>query len=164
MTWRALDEDILAMFEDAASTRGHVRRAGNQSAAPTRAFDFGELQAARFGLRSSKRAKAAEAREMVRYYMRQWKAAMRADPAKAARYREKACAYARKGWQKLKADPARREARCAWKRAHYAENRAAIRDRAKASVTPERRRQWHTAHRAKAAADERVRERDRALA
>jgi hypothetical protein len=163
MTWKSLDEDILAMFDDAAATRGHVRRAASQSAAPVRAFEFGELQAARFGLRTSKRARAAEAREMTRYYMRKWKAAMRADPANAARYRENARAYARKGWQQIKADPTRHAERCARKRADYAKNRDAIRERANAAATPERRHRWRESRLEKLAKDDGVRAKEREL-
>jgi hypothetical protein len=153
MSWKGVDEDILDMFAEASGARGHTRRAGNQAASPVRTFEFGELQAARFGLRTSKKAKSAEAREFARYYLRKWKRAVKADPVKAARYRAMACAYARKGWVRLKADPKRAAHRKKLKAASYARHRTEIRARVNAATTPSMRKQWHETAKSKAAAD-----------
>lgn len=153
MTWKNVDADVLELFGEAFHTRGHVQRAEYRAAAASRTYDFGELSAARFGLRTSRKAKSEEAREMTRYYFRKWKAAVKADPVKAARFRAQACAYARKGWVKLKADPVRLAKRKAIKCASYARNKATIRKRRNAQTTPETRRKWSASSKAKAAAD-----------
>lgn len=164
MTWKSIDEDILDMFAEASATRGHERRAGNQGAAPVRTFEFGELQAARFGLRSSKKAKSAEAREFARYYLRKWKRAVKADPEKAARFRRMACAYARKGWVRLKADPTRAAHRKKLKNASYARHRTEIRARVKAATTRQMRARWRDSGKTKTAIDADLAQHRRALA
>lgn len=163
--WDDIEDGVLEAFVEASEKRGHARRASGQAALSARPFDFGELDAASFGLRTSKKAKAAEAREMTRYYMRQWKAAVRADPVKAEKFRQRACKYGREGWVRLKADPARLSKRAAGKRAWYARNRDEILANRKPTPT-EQRRQWNAAAKQRLAADvsAQLREKERAHA
>lgn len=101
---------------------------------------------------------------MARYYFRQWKRAVMADPAKAARYRAMARAYARKGWVKLKADPVRHAKNKKWKREAHARHRDEYNARRNARTTPEMRKQWRESVKRRVARDAEAAAREKALA
>jgi hypothetical protein len=152
-----LDREILELFGEAAHTRGHVRSEPGRKMG-SRPFDFGELSTDRLHS-STKAQKRAEAREFMRYYLRKWKAEVKADPVRAERFRRMACAYARKAWPRVKADPKRHANVCASKRAFYYRHREKIAADRRANYDPAARRRQRQA----LFADAEKRARDREL-